>query len=123
MLLPISKRMICHFQESRHHMCLGRLMPSLQTSSSFFTLAFVAEHGIVWYGMSYGYFGSVVLAVYPPNSLCTPSILTDRAAREAEKSFILHKHFSATTKNISALSLCSSKINKLINKIKKKQNM
>ena len=62
------------------------------------------------YGMKYpfGQFGSPVLCVSPPNSLCTPSHPAGRAVREAEKALALCKHRSTATclynKHISVLS-------------------
>uniref|UniRef100_A0A8B9EIY6 Mucin 6, oligomeric mucus/gel-forming n=1 Tax=Anser cygnoides TaxID=8845 RepID=A0A8B9EIY6_ANSCY len=57
---------------------------------------------------SLGEFGPPVLAVSPPSSLCTPRLLTGRAASEAEKSLTLCEH-SCTAYNkrvIAFASLC-----------------
>lgn len=52
------------------------------------------------YGMSlsFGLFGSAVLAVSSANILYTPRVLTGRAAQGAEKTMLQCKHCSAAAK-------------------------
>jgi len=58
----------------------------------------------IWDGMGhhFGWFESVVLLLSLPISLCIPSLLAGRAAREARKSLTQCKHCSETTK----ISVC-----------------
>ena len=56
LLLPISRQIFSHLQESRDHPpggFMGRQTPSLKMySSSFFTPIFVAKHDVIWCGIS-----------------------------------------------------------------------
>ena len=76
--LAISRQMFSHLQESRAPSCLmvtwedkchhsEHLPPSF-----FFPQVNIAEHDVIQYGIS---LWSAVLAVSPPNFLCTPSFL------------------------------------------------
>lgn len=58
-----------------------QMSPSGQSSQ------FLLSH-MMSYGMKYlfGHFEPAVLSLSPPRFLCTPSLPTDRAAQEAEKS-------------------------------------
>jgi len=47
-----------------------------------FSPDFIAEHGVICYGISFGQVGSAVLAVYLPNLLPTPSLLVFEGAFE-----------------------------------------
>jgi len=50
--------------------------------------------------------GSPVPAVSPPSPLCTPSLLTGRVSREAEKALMLCEHCSAVTKIFLSYQRC-----------------
>lgn len=55
------------------------------------------QYNIIAMGYSFGYFGSCILAVSPPNLFFTPNLLDGGAMWETKTSFILCKHSSATT--------------------------
>lgn len=89
-----------------HNGFLGRKIPSLWTSLpfSFVTPAFIADHDIIWYGISFWSIWVTCPCCVPPNCWCTLSLLAVRAVWKAEKSLALYKHSSTTTENISVLS-------------------
>lgn len=55
------------------------------------------QYNIIAMGYSFGYFGSCILAVSPPNLFFTPNLLDGGAMWETKTSLILCKHSSATT--------------------------
>jgi len=101
--LPIGRQVFSHLQKSHapshltvtwgdkgHH----SEHPLIPPSPSFILLSTTS------YGMDYPVVQvrSAVSAVFPPNFLCTSSLLTGGVGWEAEKALILYKHCSAVTK-------------------------
>ena len=89
-------------------------MAALENSN--FSPSFIAEHGIIWYGISLWPLWASCLSCVPSQLLVHLQLLTGKATREAEKSSsTLRKHCSATTdSSISVLSTLFSSRNKNI---------
>ena len=102
-LLPISRQMFSHPQESRappliavtledkhrHSKC-----PPLPSSSPSILLLSIMSHGMEY---PFGHLASAVPVVSPPSFLCTPSLLAGGVGWEGEKALTLCKHCAEVT--------------------------
>jgi len=113
-LLPISRQGFSHPQDSRapshitvtwedkHHPVTPNLPPFLLLSP-----ALHAKHNVIWHGISPSVsWGQLSRLCSPRNTLCTPSLLTSGAGREAAKTLTLCKHCSALTKTSRCYQHC-----------------
>ena len=120
--LPMDRQVFSHLQERRapshvtvtgedkhHHSKFPPPFPQLYTLS-------MTPHSME---CPFGQLGSAVPAVSPPNSLCTPSLLTGEGGWEAEKALALCKHcpiintVSSTNPKQSPVSATMKKTNSI----------